>query len=195
MSHRIVVALVLVALSAVAEAGSPRLKLPSFTHLESQAIESVDITFGRVPLRIASWFIDEDDQDGVEVRQLLKSIKSMSVCHYRFASDFVYSSKDLDGVRSQLTEKGWSQLVQVRDRGKDEDVDVFLSFDDDKITGAAIIASEPKEFTIVSIAGELDMAQVERWASHVESGKNRRWGGPRIRIEDRDRDDANPPEL
>ena len=177
MSHRIAVALVLMVFSAVAGAASPRLKLPSFAHLESQAVESVDITFGRLPLRFASWFIDDDDPDGADVRQLLKSVKSVSVCHYRFGSDFVYSKTDLDAVRSQLSGKGWSQLVQVRDRRKAEDVDVYLSLDDDKITGVAIIVSEPREFTIVNIVGKLDMQQVERWAADVGSGKGRRWAG------------------
>ena len=209
MFHRIAVALVLVALSVVAEAGSPRLKLPSFAHLQSQAVESVDITFGRVLLHFASWFIDKKDPESADVREMLKNLKSVSVCHYRFGSDFVYSKKDLDAVRSQLTGKGWSQLVQVRDRRKDEDVDVFLSLDDDKITGVAIIASEPREFTIVNIVGTLDMDQVERLAAHVETGKHRRWGGHMgpadavgeqeqgddARLEDENVADASSPEL
>jgi hypothetical protein len=204
MSHRIAVALVLVALSAGAHARGPRLELPSFAHLESQAVESVDITLGRLPLRFASWFIDEEDSEGAEARQLLKSIKSVSVRHFRFGSDFVYSMKDLDAVRSQLSGKGWSRLVQVRDRRKDEDVDVFLSLDDDRITGVAIVVTEPREFTIVNIVGKLDMDQVERWASHVESGKSRRWDGhdphpeawdsDAVR-EERDLAAASPPDL
>ncbi|MEJ1963728.1 MAG: DUF4252 domain-containing protein [Gammaproteobacteria bacterium] len=177
MSHRIAVALVLGVLSAAAEAGSPRLKLPSFANLESQAVESVDVTFGWVPLHLAGWFIGDDDPDGAEVRQLLKSIKSISVRHYRFGSDFVYSMKDLDAIRAQLSGQGWFPLVQVRDRRQDENVDVFFALDGDKITGVAIIASEPREFTILNIVGKLDMDQVERWAAQAESGKGRRWVG------------------
>ena len=209
MIHRIAVALVLLALSAAAEADSPRLKLPSFAHLQGQAVESIDITFGRGLLHFASWFIDKKDPDSAEVRQMLKSLKSVSVCHYRFGSDFVYSKKDLDAVRSQLAGKGWSQLVQVRDRRKDEDVDVFFSLDDDKITGVAIVASEPREFTIVNLVGNLDMDQVQRWAAHVESGKDRRWGGHKVpgdaaveeeqgdhaRLEDEHVADASSPKL
>jgi hypothetical protein len=195
MFHRIAVVLVLMAFSAVAEAGGPRLKLPSFSHLESQAVESVDITFGRMALGLAGWFIDKDDPDSAQARQMLKSIKSMSVCHYRFDSDFVYATKDLDAVRSQLSGDGWSPLVQVRDRRKDEDVDVFLSLDGDKITGVAIIASEPREFTILNIVGTLDMDQVERWAAQARSGKDRLWADHKTQPEHEHLADASSPEL
>jgi hypothetical protein len=175
MSYRIVVALALVAFAAVAEARSPRLKLPSFEHLESKAVESVDITFGRVPIRIASWFIGDEDPEGTQVKELLKSIRSLSVCHYRFDSDFVYSVEDLDAVRSQLEDKGWAPVVQVRDRKKDEDVDIFISLEDDEVTGIAIVASEPREFTIVNIVGRMDLDQVENWRAHFESHGHRDW--------------------
>jgi hypothetical protein len=175
MSYRLVVALALVAFAAVAEARNPRLKLPSFEHLESRAVESVDITFGRVPLRLASWFIGKEDPEDAELKEMLSSIRSLSVCHYRFDSDFVYSAEDLDAVRSQLEDKGWSQVVQVRDRKKDEDVDVFISIEDEKVTGIAIVASEPREFTIVNIVGRIDFEQVERWRAHFDSRGHRDW--------------------
>lgn len=175
MSYRIAVALVLVAFAAVAEARNPRVQLPSFEHLESKAVESVDITFGRVPLRIASWFIGDEDSESEELKEMLKGIKSLSVCHYRFDSDFAYSVEDIDGVRSQLEEKGWSPVVQVRDRKKDEDVDVFISLDDDKVTGIAIVASEPREFTIVNIVGRIDLDQIDSWRAHFEARSHRDW--------------------
>lgn len=178
-SHRIAAALVLVALSAVADAAGPRLKLPSFDHLQSQAVDSVDITLGWLPLHLARLFIHDDDPDGAEAREMLKSVESVSVRNYRFGSDFVYPMKDLDDVRSQLAGNGWSQLVQVRDRRKQENVDVFLSLDGDKITGIVVIASEPREFTIVNVVGKLGMDQVERWASQARSGGSHRWGGRR----------------
>jgi hypothetical protein len=202
MSHRIAVALVLVALSAAAEASGPRLKLPSFAHLESQAVESTDITLGWLPLRFAGWFIDEDDPRSAQAHQMLRSVKSVSVRHYEFGSDFVYSTHDLDTVRAQLSGNGWSQVVQVRDRRKDEDVDVFLCLDGEKITGIAIVASQPRQFTIVNIVGSLDMEQVERWADHVGSGGDHRWAS-RVekedagagRLEDENPADAGFPEL
>src|SRR5688500_16679791 len=104
MLHRILVAVALVAVSAVALAagGSEKLRIPSFGHLESKAVEAVDISFGRVPLRLASWFIPDEDPDSANVKRLLKGMKSVSIRHFRFDSDFAYSAADIDGVRTQL---------------------------------------------------------------------------------------------
>lgn len=180
MSYRLVVALVLVAFTAGAEARNPRLKLPSFDHLESKAVESTDITFGRVPLRFASWFIPDDKPEDAELKKMLKSLRSVTVRHYRFDTDFAYPAEEVDAVRSQLEDKGWSQVVQVRDRKKDEDVDIFISIEDDKVTGIAIVASEPREFTIVNIVGRIDFDQVDSWVAHFDSRGHRNWvpGGP-----------------
>jgi hypothetical protein len=175
MSYRIAIALVLVAFAAVAEARNPRVKLPSFEHLEAKAVESVDFTFGRVPLRIASWFVGDEDAEAAQLKEMLSSIKSLSVCHYRFDSDFAYPVEEIDAVRSQLEDKGWAPLLQVRDRKKDEDVDIFISLDDDTITGLAIVASDPREFTIVNIVGRIDPDQVDNWAAHFKSRGHRDW--------------------
>jgi len=176
MSYRIVVALVLVAFASLAEARNPRLKLPSFEHLEAQAVESVDITFGRLPLRFARWFMDNDDPETAGLKRMLGGILSLSVCHYRFDSDYVYSVAEIDAVRSHLQKSGWAPVVQVRDRKQDEDVDIFISVDDDKVTGLAIVASEPRELTIVNIVGSVDLQKL-----HQLEG---RFGVPKLQIEE-----------
>ena len=39
-------------------------------------------------------------------------------------------------------------------------VDVFMLVEGDKVQGLAIIASEPREFTIVNIVGNIDLEQL-----------------------------------
>jgi hypothetical protein len=172
MPLRLFTALCVLALSAVAEARDPQLKLPAFSHLQSQAVESVNVTFGSVPLTFARWFLVNDDADSAELRSLLKGVKSMTVAHYEFASDFVYSKDDIEAVRTQLSDSGWSQIVQVRNKGADEAVDVYLSLEKDKITGLAVVASEPREFTIVNIVGSLDMDKVRKLRARIESDRD-----------------------
>ncbi len=168
MPLRLFAALCALLLSVVAEARDPQLKLPTFSHLQSQAVESVNITFGSVPLTFARFFI-KGDEENAELRNLLKGVKSMSVAHYEFASDFVYSKDDIDAVRAQLSDSGWSQIVQVRNKGAKEAVDVYISLESDKINGLAVVASEPREFTIVNIVGSLDMEKVAKLRARLES--------------------------
>jgi len=153
---------------ALARAQSPELKLPAFSDLKSHATETVDISLGALPLKIAGWIggHDSGDADSADLGALLKGLHSLHVRHYEFASDFAYPQTEIDAVRAQLAAAGWSQLVQVRDQRKEENVDIYLAVDKDRITGVAIVASEPREFTIVHAVGSIDPAQIDKLRSH-----------------------------
>jgi hypothetical protein len=91
---------------------------------------------------------------------LLQDIKSVRVRNFTFDSDNAYSKADIDSVRKQLQAPGWSALVQVHRRESNEDVDVYVCLEDDKVKGLAVIASEPREFTIVNIVGSIDLDKI-----------------------------------
>jgi hypothetical protein len=146
----------------LAAAQNPELKLPSFAGLQSQARESVDVTVGWPTLRFVRWLLDDHDPDTAEMKTVLDGLRAVHVRSYQFDSDFVYSKADLDSVRAQLSGSGWIQLVQVRDRRKAEDVDIYVARDNHKVTGFAIIASNPREFTIVNIVGAIDLEHVAK---------------------------------
>jgi len=166
----------LLALSACASAQQARLDLPSFRHLESKAVDSVDFSFGRMLTRPASWFIEEDEPDGRELKRILRGITSVRIRSYEFDKDYVYSKSDIDDVRRQLARSGWSQVLQVRDRKSDEDVDVYMAVDDDKALGFALVASEPREFTIIHVVGDVDLNDVQKLGSHFRSNRRDRSG-------------------
>jgi hypothetical protein len=127
-------------------------------------VDSVDVTIDGFLLRIASKFAraDGDDPDAVAAAEFLQGLKSVRVRNFTFDSDDAYSRADIDSVRKQLSGPEWSQLVQVRRREPREDVDVYLCMDGDKIKGLAVIASEPREFTIVNIVGSIDIDKIGR---------------------------------
>ena len=140
----------------------PELKLPSFAHLQQQATEVVDITIGSWPLAILSRLMDDDKPEDAAAKEVLKGLRRVVVRSYRFDSDFVYSKADVAAVRSQLSAPGWSQLVQVRDERHEKNVDIYVAVDHEKIAGFVIIASEPREFTILNVVGTVEPAQVAR---------------------------------
>ena len=156
-------------LQATAADRTGQLDLPSFTHLQSKATEVVDITLGTWPLALASKFMEADDAESVEVKKLISGIKSIAVRSYEFDSDFAYSKEDVDAVRAQLAEPGWSHLVQVRKRGKtDQEVDVYVALDADTAKGFAVVASEPRKFTILNIVGSIGLDQLAKLQRHVD---------------------------
>jgi hypothetical protein len=60
----------------------------------------------------------------------------------------------------------------VRDKDKHEDVDVYIAYDRDKVVGLAIVASEPREFSIVNIVGAVEFEDVATLQKHLALPKN-----------------------
>jgi hypothetical protein len=154
--------------AAAAADRSANLDLPSFSHLQSKATEVVDITLGTWPLALASKLMDADDAEDAEVKQLLSGIKRIAIRSYEFDSDFAYSKEDVAAVRNQLAAPGWTQLAQVRKRNKAQEVDVYMALDGDHANGFAIVASEPRKFTILNIVGSIDLNQLAKLRDHVD---------------------------
>jgi len=159
MHCRVSALLSLGVLPALASAQPPDLKLPSFADLQHEAVDTVNITIGPAMLRFAGWVIDDHDPESAAVRKTLRGLRSVQVHSFRFKTDHVYGASDLEALRSQLSAPGWYQLVKVRDHGTD-DVDIYYALDDHSITGLAILAAKPREFTLVNIVGTIDLDQI-----------------------------------
>ena len=168
--HLRILAAIGLALPLLAAAAEPpgHLNLPSFSHLQSKATEVVDVTLGTWPLALASKLMEADDPESVEMKKVISGIKSIAVRSYEFDSDFVYSKGDVDAVRAQLSAPGWTQLAQVRKHKQAQEVDVYIQLDHDRATGFAIIASEPRKFTILNIVGAIDLDQIAKLQHHMD---------------------------
>ncbi len=166
MSSRWVTFLVLgLTLSALCPAAQPPvLRLPSLALMERDAVESVNVTLGPFALGLMKFAMRhadaQNDPQAEAVTEVLRGLKNVQVHNYRFKRDHLYAQADLESLRSQLASPDWHQIVQVRDHEKSEDVDIYCSLDNDKITGMVILAAEPREFTLVNIVGEVDPNQI-----------------------------------
>src|SRR5690348_14449399 len=130
----------LLILPALTNAESASLKLPSFDHLQSKAIDSVDITIGRGPLSIASTLVSDGSEDGVAAKALLRGIQSVSVRSYTFDTDNAYSMRDIDEVRQQFKSPHWAPLAQVHNSKDKSDVEIYMSMDGDQLNGMELVA-------------------------------------------------------
>jgi len=137
-------------------ARTPEFRIPEFSHLRSKAVETVDVNVGGFLLGLARAFTKEERKTDPELR-ILDDIKAVKVRSYKFDSDDAYSKADVESVRGQLKGPEWNSLVQVHKRDGQQDVDVFVCVEDNKTCGLAVIATEPREFTVVSIVGSIDI--------------------------------------
>jgi len=160
-----------------ARAGDARLALPDFEALESKASETVNITLDSGLIGLAAHFLDPSKPEDAAAREVIAGLTGIYVRSFTFDSDFAYPQGDVDRVRKQLSAPGWQRLVQVRSRKDHADVDVYISTERNKANGLAIIASEPREFTIVNIVGSVDLRKLQQLEGH--------FGIPKLQLEEK----------
>jgi hypothetical protein len=164
-------------LCASASAADGHLKLPEFEGLADKAAESVIITLDPALLRLATRFLDPAKPEDSAAREAIAGIKGIYVRSYKFDQDFAYPKADVDMVRKQLGAPGWQRLVEVRSRKEQQNVDIYILVEQERANGLAIIASEPREFTIVNIVGSIDMKKL-----HELEGQ---FGIPKLELEEK----------
>ena len=143
-------------------APNPRLTIPSFSVLAQKASESVVITLDPAMLGLAARFLDSSDPQEAATKEVLKGLQAIYVRSYSFDKDSAYQQSDIDEVRSQLAAPGWNRLVATRSRKTHADVDIYLMVDHNQAIGLALIASEPRQFTIVNIVGAIDLDKLHK---------------------------------
>jgi hypothetical protein len=138
------------------------IKLPAnLEKLAAKAEESVDVTLSGSMLRLAAKFISDKDADTANVRKLIAGLDGIYVRSFSFAREGEYDKADVDALRAQVQPPNWSRIVGVTSRRTGDDVDVYFKIaTGDKLGGIVIIAAEPRELTIVSIAGTIDPDQL-----------------------------------
>jgi hypothetical protein len=156
-----VLAALLGPLSASA-APSAKLALPSFAALAQKASESVTISLDPSLLGLAGKFLDSNDPQDAATKDVLQGLQGIYVRSYTFDKDFAYQASDIDSIRNQLSGPGWNRLLQTRSRKTHADVDIYIMIDNNQATGLALIASEPRQFTIVNIVGAIDLDKLHR---------------------------------
>jgi hypothetical protein len=103
------------------------------------------------------------------------------VRNFEFASKDQYSMADVEPVRQQIRSRGWSRIVESREKNEDGSIkeidEVYLN------TGAggglAVISAEPKELSVVYIDGVLKVEDLQKLHG---------LGVPNINIETGDKD-------
>jgi hypothetical protein len=148
-----------------------KLKLPDFSSLAGKATESVNISLDPWLLRVAAASMDDKDADSAATKKLMSAIKSIEIRSFQFATDFAYSTADIDAVRQQMAAPGWSQLMQVHNRKNGENVDMYILVENDRTRGFALIASAPREFTIINIVGSIGAEDLPRLENHLHLPK------------------------
>jgi hypothetical protein len=163
MRHRITILLWILLMPGLAAAApNARLLLPDFSALSKKASESVTITLDPNLLAMAARFLDSKDPEEAQTIEVIKGLQGIYIRSFTFDSDGAYRSSDIEAIRTQLAEPGWNRLVETRSRKTHANVDIYIMVDKSQAVGLAVIASEPRQFTIVNIVGAIDLDKLHK---------------------------------
>src|SRR5882724_1243518 len=160
--HTLSVIFALLAPALAWAAPNPKLAMPEFAGLAQKATESVTITLDPALLAMAGRFLDGNDPQDAATQEVLKGLRGIYVRSYTFDKDSAYQQADIDAVRAQLSAPGWNRLVETHSRKSRADVDIYIMIDNNQAIGLALIASEPRQFTIVNIIGAIDLDKLHK---------------------------------
>lgn len=144
--------------SHAARAQEPaRLQLASLDSLEPRAEQTLNITMDGKILQLALRFLSDKKPNEAKIKEAVSGIRGIYVKRFQFDQDNLFTSNDVEAIRSQLRSPLWSQLVEVRSKKEGQNIDVFTMIDGGKINGVAIIALDRRQVTVVNIVGPVDV--------------------------------------
>jgi hypothetical protein len=72
----------------------------------------------------------------------------------------------VESFRAPLHPPDWQRIVGTHSNEEGETVEVYIKNDNKGIGGLAIIATEPKELTLVNIVGAIDLDSLSDLGKH-----------------------------
>ena len=154
-------ALLVIASAFTARAQVSRIQLAHLDHLTAKATETVDVNIDEKLIQIAAKVFNEKDEDEAAIKKLIQGLKGIYVKSFEFDTDNVYTSADVDSIRSQLREPQWTRLVNVTSK-REGNVEVYISLVGSEINGLAVVSAEPRELTVVNIVGPVDLEKLAK---------------------------------
>ena len=156
ISKTALLAVMLSGLVATANAQEPKIQMAHLDQLAAKASETVDVNIDERLVHIAIKVFKDSDPDEAKVKKLVSGLKGIYVKSFEFDSDNMFSSADIDTIRTQLREPAWSRLVNVKSK-RDNNVEVYISLSGADINGLVVIASDARELTVVNLVGLVDL--------------------------------------
>lgn len=151
--------LVVLSATAPALAQNARIQTSQLDGLAAKASETVDVNIDENLIALTAKFLSSKDDDEKKVKEIVSGLKGIYVKSFEFENQGQYTDADLESIRSQLRNPGWSRIVNVNSR-KDGSVEVYLMHTGTQISGLAVLATELKEITVINIVGPVDLEKL-----------------------------------
>lgn len=153
--------LLVLGLIATAEAQTSRLDMGRLDYLNAKATETVDVNIDERLMQLTAKFLSGKDPDEVKVKELVSGLKGIYVKSFEFEREGEYTPADIESIRSQLKNPAWSRVLNITSK-REGSVEVYLMSNVSQIGGLVVLATDPKELTIVNIVGPVDLDKLSQ---------------------------------
>ena len=126
-------------------------------HLAAKASSKVDLSLNKDMLQFAGKFLSSKDPDEAKAKSLINGLEGIYIRSFEFAKEGAWSQGDLDQVRNQLRTPEWNRIAGVQSAEDKENVEVFVRTESGKVTGIAVLATEPLGFTVANVVGNISL--------------------------------------
>ena len=151
--------LLLLTTVVTARAQSAKLQMDQLDALANKASETVEVKLDEHLMQTTAKFFS--DPDDAEIKEVLKGVKGIYVKRFEFEKEGEYSEADLESIRSQLRNPGWTRIVSVGSK-KEISIEVYLLQNGGQIGGMAVLATGSREMTVVNIIGPVDLDKLTK---------------------------------
>ena len=152
---------------------SAQIEIP-LDNLSAKAANVNGVTLDQSMLKLAAGVLGgkgagekgtEDNAKNSGLQKILASVKSVEVKRYAFVEEGAYQMAELEPLRVVLRNAGWSQMFTHAQDGVQNTV--YFKLDGLQIGGVTVIRAQPRDVTIVSVEGVIDLATLAELAGHV----------------------------
>ena len=165
------VTLCLAAAGAAAAQDRGRISLDSLDALGSKAAETANINIDGILIRFAGGLLSNEEADEKQVKELISGVRGVYVRNYEFKAAGQYADSELSQIRSQLAGPGWSRVMSFRGRGEQMgDAEFYVARDGERVEGIVVLATKPKEVTVINIVGSVDLEKLQKLAGNIHAG-------------------------
>ena len=136
--------------------------------LAARASDSTDVSLDGPLLQLGSKFLSDDDKDQAKVKKLIAGLKGIYIRTFEFKNPGEYTSADVESFRVPLRPPDWQRIVGTHSKEDGETVEVYIKSENKGIGGLVIIATEPRELTLVNIVGAIDLDSLSELGKHFD---------------------------
>jgi hypothetical protein len=142
-------------------------------HLSGKASDTVDLALDSNLLKLGAAFLNSKDPDEAKAKKLIVGLEGIYIKHFEFKTEGQYTTADVDQIRNQLKAPEWMRMVGVKSAEEGENLEVWVRSTSGKVSGVAILATDPKSLMVANIVGNVELDTLAELGGHFNLPKMR----------------------